>query len=218
MRKLLVYVSGPASWVMPSSWNHCDFDVAFSAFDAIPKCTAPDYLFHTPLEKLHGALINMGHQLLQYDAVAFLDDDVEASGPLLDCIFRAGVQADFLVWQPALTPDSFYSWKNTVQRPNAETEDTEFVEVMCPFFSRRGLSLCLPMFGINFSGHGLDVLWSSLIPRPRKGIIHHMPVGHHRPLSPNGRRMPNGLTKNQELTNLLRERSLQSYWNKIVEG
>ena len=64
---------------------------------------------------------------------------------------------------------------------------TNFVELMCPVFSRSFLQICLPTFEASFSGFGLDHIWSQLGGRVpgRIAIIDDIAVAHTRPPNKN---------------------------------
>ena len=220
MRPYLVYVSSRHDWPVPPTWRspYRTFDLAFAAYDQPPACPGADFQFHSDLEKFRGAKELMGDRMLGYEAVAFLDDDIEVDASRLDALFRIGLRLDYLVWQPALSAGSFYTWKCTVERPGLAAVPTDFVDVMCPFFSRAGLREALPLFDVNYGAFGLDVLWSHRWPLERKGVIHHLPVGHHRPIGSCVRRMPNGLTKREELDEVLRAPELRAYWTRLCAG
>lgn len=221
MRPYLVYVSSRHDWPVPPTWRNParTFDLCLVGYDRAPlEPTAADMTFHSDLEKFRGAKAVLGSKLLDYEAVTFLDDDIELTATDLTACFREGLAHGWKVWQPALTPDSFYSWKCTVQQVGKSAETTEFVEVMMPFFSRAGLAEALPTFSLNYGAFGLDVLWSSRTPREQKGILHHLSAGHHRSIGSSSRLMPNGKTKLQELDELLRSQNLLPYWNRLCKG
>ena len=218
----LVYVSSKSTWQPPEDWRHNrSFKLAVAAYDAPPTCQDADYLFYGDLEKFRGAKEYMGNFLLDFRAVAFLDDDIEVTAEELALLFNLGLRGSYFVWQPALSADSYYSWKNTVLDPRYANEPgggaapAEFIEVMCPFFSRQGLGQVLPLFDLNYGGWGLDVIWSEMWPQAKKAILHGLPVGHHRPIRSCDRKMPNGLTKIQELAELLDARGLRTYWDRF---
>jgi len=57
---------------------------------------------------------------------------------------------------------------------------TNFVEIMCPFLSRRALALCGDTFGRSVSGWGLARIWTALLPYPefRIAIVDQVRVLH----------------------------------------
>jgi hypothetical protein len=61
---------------------------------------------------------------------------------------------------------------------------TNFVEIMCPCFSRHALELCRPYFRENRSGWGLDFLFPKLLGFPNRsiGIVDAATIIHTRPV------------------------------------
>jgi hypothetical protein len=81
-------------------------------------------------------------------------------------------------------PGCFPNHPLTEQREQVSFRYTQFVEIMCPIFSRRALQICLGTMRDTASGYGLDHLWPSLLgyPRGRIGIIDAVAAAHTRPI------------------------------------
>lgn len=99
--------------------------------------------------------------LLEYDAVFFPDDDLVIPAGTVSRLFDMFVEARGWLGQPALHPDSYFSFFITLQNKNFDIRKTNFVEIMCPVMSKECLRECLPTFADNKSGWGLDYLWAN---------------------------------------------------------
>lgn len=99
-----------------------------------------------------------------YDYVWLPDDDLVADQADISGLFRTTAGLGLALTQPALSWTSHYSHALTVRRPSFSVRMTNFVEIMAPCFERRFLEACLPTFGENLSGWGLDLLWPRLLP------------------------------------------------------
>ena len=69
----------------------------------------------------------------------------------------------FDLCQPSLTQNSICSHKFLKQIAGSEFRQSEFVEVMCPCFSKRALKQLLWTFDLSYSGYGLDLLWAKYV-------------------------------------------------------
>ncbi len=134
-----------------------------------------------------------------YRAVALFDDDIRVSTADLNRLFAVGDVFKLRLWQPALGEGSRATWPVTRRADGSLIRMTDFVEIMCPIFSREGLRTCLPTFTENVSGWSLDtVLWRGLLNRRGMAIVDAVPVGHYRPIGNGGRRLANGKTPLEE--------------------
>jgi hypothetical protein len=121
-------------------------------------------------------------RLDQYDYIGFPDDDLKADcatwNRFADIIDRHRP----MLAQPALSLRSFYSYEELIQRPDLSLRWTNFVEVMCPVFSREALGVALPYFSEGESGWGMDSLWPHLFSYERQTlcVVDETPVLHTR--------------------------------------
>lgn len=97
--------------------------------------------------------------LLRYDAVLFLDDDVELVAADIDALFAAMGDGGLDLAQPALTADSetAFAFLKRPEAPNAVFE-TSSVEVMAPLMTRRAIETAGWAFSESVSGWGTDLL------------------------------------------------------------
>ena len=120
----------------------------------------------------------------RYDYVWLPDDDIDCRGQEIDRLFDLCRRHNLLLAQPALTSNSYFSWGVTIRNPFTRMRFTNFVEIMVPCFARDFLMRCVPNMAENFSGWGLDFLWSLLAAREigRVAIIDSVAVTHTRPV------------------------------------
>lgn len=167
-----------------------DFDLFISYYGQRPGLHQEDADFyeHRPGPKwsciadllaAHPALLD------RYDAFWFPDDDLAATTETLNRMFALFHGFSLSLAQPALTRDSYHSWRHLLERPEYLLRHVDFVEVMAPLFERSALRACLGTFSESRSGWGLDWVWPKLAGRGRTdsiAIIDATPVKHTRPL------------------------------------
>jgi hypothetical protein len=97
--------------------------------------------------------------LLRYQAVLFLDDDVEISAQDIEALFRAMRAEELDLAQPALTADSATAYP-FLKRPSAGAGvmRVSSVEIMAPALTRRALESAKWVFAESVSGWGGDLL------------------------------------------------------------
>jgi GR25 family glycosyltransferase involved in LPS biosynthesis len=134
------------------------------------------------MRAMHSLYERRKSDLLAYDYVCFADDDLAVSLESFNLMFSMCEQFALELAQPALTHDSHMgNWGITMENRSFLLRYTNFVEVMCPVFSRAFLERCAPTFVENMSGYGLDFLWSSWVSSPWKiAILDACPVKHTR--------------------------------------
>lgn len=97
----------------------------------------------------------------QYKAVAIIDDDISCSADELNRCFAMGRAHHLQIWQPSLSWDSYFSHAVTVNNPIFRLRYSNFVEMMCPFFSIEYLAHALPTFEFGLES-GIDQIWPQL--------------------------------------------------------
>jgi hypothetical protein len=145
------------------------------------RATGPD-IVGPKMRAMHSLYGQRRNDFLAYDYVCFADDDLAASVETFNLMFSMCDHFGLELAQPALTHDSYMgNWGITMENSSFLLRYTNFVEIMCPVFSRAFLELCAPTFIENMSGYGLDILWSSWVSSPWKiGILDACPVKHTR--------------------------------------
>jgi hypothetical protein len=106
--------------------------------------------------------------LQRYEAVLFLDDDVEIDTSDIDALFRAMTAENLDLAQPALTADSATAYP-FLRRPSVGegVMRVSSVEIMAPALTRRALECAKWVFAESVSGWGSDLL---LGPAVRSGF------------------------------------------------
>src|SRR5580692_238818 len=97
--------------------------------------------------------------LLRYQAVLFLDDDVEIDAQGIEAFFRAMTAEKLDLAQPALSADSATAYA-FLKKPSvsAGVMRVSSVEIMAPALTRRALECAKWVFAESVSGWGSDLL------------------------------------------------------------
>ncbi|MCF6360256.1 MAG: hypothetical protein L3J29_05760 [Cyclobacteriaceae bacterium] len=177
------------------SWLTKDrnFDVALIYYpDIIEKAVKnkleelSDYLFfesgfkYAVLKK-----VLMEHtELRDYSFFWMPDDDVEIVNGTTNMLFNYAEEYQLELCQPSTTKKNI-SWKIVRQNRFCELRYTNYVEVMCPLFSKNALELALDSFSYTSSGWGLDFYWSKIINRSI-AIIDRIKVYHTKKIQLDG--------------------------------
>jgi hypothetical protein len=190
-RNLVIVRAGDASlhpqWMLGS---RRDFDLYVSYYGGTAGRwrEGADFYEHRPGPKwpcLHALLQQQDWLREEYDAFWFPDDDLSADTDTLNRMFAFFHAHCLSLAQPALTRNSFYTWKSLLQDRDSVMRFTSFVEVMAPLFNRAALNTCWPTFCESRSGWGLDWVWPVLCRgagEDRLAIIDATPVRHTRPV------------------------------------
>jgi hypothetical protein len=165
--------------------------------DVRKNCEAEYWLPYPGREKFEVAA-TMVNVLPSYRYYAFLDDDLTIDALTLNKLFLVGDCLDLKLYQPALTQGSYGSHGHLFQSHwESPVRKVPFVEIMCPFMSRRFVEKASPMFDLNISAWGLDMcVWPKLTDDCY--VIDSIPVAHLRAPERRDRVQRNGLTPAQE--------------------
>jgi hypothetical protein len=129
--------------------------------------------------------------LLCYEAVLFLDDDVEIGAAGIDDLFRAMAAEKLDLAQPALTADSFTAYP-FLKKPSVGDGVTRVssVEIMAPAMTRGALECANWAFAESVSGWGSDLLLGpavrSVFGEMSVGVIGSVAVRHATPVDLSG--------------------------------
>jgi hypothetical protein len=125
--------------------------------------------------------------LLPYQAVLFLDDDVEIGAEGIEALFRAMTAEKLDLAQPALTADSATAYA-FLKQPSVGAGVTRVssVEIMAPALTRRALECAGWAFAESVSGWGTDLLLGPAVRSvcgPKSvGVIGSVSVRHAAPV------------------------------------
>ncbi len=169
------------------NWDLC---VSWYGHEPVKDPGTCEYLTIQPEDRKFGAihaLFQPESPLWDYDQIWLPDDDIRTNWRDINRLFSICRRHRFELSQPCLEPGSFVNHKVTAMDDEYSLRYTNFVEVMCPLFSRDALRLCLPTFNGSISGFGLDHIWPCLLGRvhTRMAIIDDVAVAHTRPLGQN---------------------------------
>ncbi len=118
-----------------------------------------------------------------YRYIWIADPDLELAPGGISRLFGIAERYGLDLSQPALTGDSYWSFPHTLRHSLYLFRKTNFVEVMCPLFSRDALRSSLHWFDLNRSTWGTDVCWSfSLAGHMSLAIIDDVTVRHGMPI------------------------------------
>lgn len=162
------------------------------------------------LMQRHGDLVD------SYEYVWLADDDLLITSQAIDEFFACCRELQLTVAQPALTPESHFTWDITRQRPDLEARITDFVEIMAPCFRGDVFRLFSDTFTEASSGFGYEFLWYHLARQhgiDRFGIVDRTPMHHWRAV---GFRSLGQLADPREEERQLFERFGVRPWNPAV--
>ena len=193
-RKRLVFVQAGAGF--DAQWLAAprDFDVllnVYSGSEPNPAADAAVIQTGTKTTAIRRLLEARPDLLLRYEAVLFLDDDVELRAEDIGALFAIAARENLDLAQPALTADSNSAWP-FLKKPQAPEAifRVSTVEIMAPLLSRRALAQIGWTFSESVSGWGTDLL---LGPAARAAfgldsveIIGQVAVRHARPVDTAG--------------------------------
>ena len=194
-----------------------DFDLFVSYYGRTPGRYAADAEYHEhrpgPKWPCLGELLREQAALVEgYECVWFPDDDLATDAGTIDRMFAFCHAHRLCLAQPALTRDSYCTWRTLLQDPDCHLRYAGFVEIMAPIFSREALRLCAPSFGESRSGWGLDWLWPQLCREAgldRSAVIDATPGRHTRPCGGELYRRNPELDPREDARHVLRKYGLQ---------
>lgn len=119
----------------------------------------------------------------KYAVIALIDDDIDTDADSINRCLAIGRARNFRIWQPSLSPNSYFTYGITLSNPLLSYRVTDYVEMMCPFFTADALRHAMELFHSG-SETGIDLVWSQ---HPRFAdapcaIIDEVAVEHTRPV------------------------------------
>lgn len=175
-----------AGWVLGAV---PEFDLIVAAYEPLPEALreAAHHLIPVPGYKVAGwsALFMRQPDLLdRYDHIALIDDDIVCNAQDINRCFAIGRDHRLSLWQPSLAWRSHCTYGVVLHNPNFILRYTNFVEMMCPFFTSGHLRAALPLFSRGYET-GIDQAWCRLPRHWRESfavidavqVVHSQPVG-----------------------------------------
>jgi hypothetical protein len=168
-RYLIVSRVGPDSlhrhWLEPGGRRN--FDLFLSSYD--PDLSQPQgegvHFEYRPGRKVagYGAFLAEHAELLRrYDYVALFDDDLLVGSEELSRLFDIVAGHGLKIAQPALTPDSYFTYAALLRHPGFLLRQVTYVEMMCPVFRTDILLSLAPLFHMGYES-GIDIIWSNMV-------------------------------------------------------
>lgn len=141
------------------------------------------WILNGGLSKYHAfkSLWDDEYDIQNYNCYAFFDADLLAETQIIADLFKDGELYQLKAWHPSLCDKSHTRWSFLYRQKNnhQNLRRTNFIEVMCPFFSNDGLSKCIDTFSESISTWGLDYAWSSLISDNDLAVIDNHTISHY---------------------------------------
>jgi len=180
----------------------------FSGNGAVPTLKENSF-YHELLNErteFKGSLIYRAYLHLkdrsEYQYVGWFDDDLLIAVSGINRLLELAQEQGFDAFQPATTSDSFNSHRFTIHRPGLSWLDTDWVEIMCPFYRKEIFDAAAEFYPASITSYGLDVYVypyvQKLLGMDRTAVIHEVQVKHVRPVTDGDKRFSNGLTSREE--------------------
>lgn len=138
-----------------------------------------------------------------YEYIGILDDDLLCSVQDLNKLLFIAQLEELDVFQPSITRDSYFDHRQFVHITGIISKQTDWVEVMAPFYRMSIFNAASPYFSYTISGQGIDVYVIPTIQRilklPKTSIVHAIQIKHCRPIRSGKRLYSNGKNNLQEI-------------------
>ena len=167
--RYLVFVQASVEFVNPHRGGGT-FDVMINYYDGATRHDeTADYIVlqhGTKTTAIRKLLAEAGDIMLAYDAVLFLDDDIEIATADIERLFAIFATRRLDLAQASLTAESSCAFE-IVKQPHAgdQVRGLTAVEIMMPVISRRALETCGFAFAEGVSGWAVDFLLSAEVRR-----------------------------------------------------
>lgn len=121
--------------------------------------------------------------LQEYEYFWFPDDDIDTTVEIASSFLEFCRDEGFELAQPALTPQSYFAYRETIENPRFRFRRTNLVELMMPFMRRDFLLRVLPLFKDRHAALGVDWMWQGAAEKPYENvaIVDAYPMSHTRP-------------------------------------
>lgn len=216
-------MESPHNDIVVISWDGVSQPLNYISFDVLPAFNIMVFDYsgnnnpiilpnHIPLfgcirkkTEFKGALIHtLCEDLIHtnYNYIGILDDDQEVSISTLNYILSLAANNGIHAFQPSIAHNSFYSHHQFLNDPSKTIEKVNWIEIMCPFFTKELFEAGKEFYRGNISSYGLDkYLYPYLIKKYALNgpyLIHGNPVRHNRKVTQGNRVFSNNLDARQE--------------------
>jgi hypothetical protein len=155
--------------------------------------TYEDHLVPPPqtidFERIKGSKFNIVYELIQrkrslleqYDYIFIPDDDIYIEGSQINHLFALMQDLHLHIAQPSIL--GWISIPLTAHQSHSSIRYTNWVEIMCPCFSREAFWTCEDLFNYNKSNWGIENLWFERLGKPKDkvAVIDDIVATHTRP-------------------------------------
>ena len=192
MKNVIISRNGPDSlhdeWLKNSDSKNWDLILLFyeeQSFHRLDNPNVKAYFYPGgKWETYFNFLIDHPEILENYEFFWFADDDISIKGDQISKMFSLMTHYDLDIAQPALSLDSYFSFLITIQCESFKIRFSNFVEIMAPCLRDTIVKKMLPYFEDQFTGMGLDSIWTYKTRRePNKmAILDEVVMTHTRPV------------------------------------
>lgn len=182
-KNLIVLCAGDSS--LHNYW-HKDFDVLINYYGKTKNKykNQSKYYFNLKGTKFNilGELIENKNIFEQYDNFFIPDDDIYFTSQDINKFFNIFEKYKLQLAQPSIL--GYWSIKESLNVSGLLLRYTNWVEMMCPCFSKSALFKCKDSFLISKSCWGIEFMWNELLNQPKNkiAIIDDISVIHTRPV------------------------------------
>jgi hypothetical protein len=137
-----------------------------------------------------------------YRYVGILDDDLEISISGINTLLKVAASQNADVFQPSISPDSYYSHKQFLNKSSLEFEQVDWVEIMSPFIRKEIFEAGTELYAMSISSYGIDKYVFPYLQyklnRKNTILIHAVKIKHLKPVTDGSKIFSNGLDARQE--------------------
>lgn len=119
-----------------------------------------------------------------YEYIWIPDNDMKITNSDIEIMFKIASESKLDLCQPSIKGDQSHP-QITNHQEGIDIIKNDFIEVMCPLFSKNTLFKCFSTFSGAETGWGLDYTWAHFLDKKNIGVIHKVFATHTRPRGQN---------------------------------
>ena len=213
-------VSKPLEYILQDTQRNFDlliFDHSAKASKELVAHLKPEYFVSTRTEN-KGQVFHETYKYLypnneeRYEYIGVIDDDIYSSYSDLNKLIFIGQINHLDVFQPSITQDSYHDHQRYIHKPGIQIHETNWVEIMCPFYKEAIFKAIQPYCPLTVSGQGIDVYLipclQKILGLPKTAVVHAIQIKHCRPVQSGNKIYSNGKNNLEEIEDV-RQASLQ---------
>lgn len=195
------------SFDMPKDFDLLIFNYTGTIAEPISSRFVADYVVSYKTEN-KGQIFEHLYQYLRqhhisYHYIGIIDDDIFFRVSDFNYMLQIAAIHQLDVFQPSISVDSYFSHRKFVHAPGYIIRNTDWVEIMAPFYKQELFNACAPYFKETISGQGIDCFLMPTIQvlygKTNTAIIDAAIIRHYRPIRSHQRLYSNGLNNEQEI-------------------